>query len=481
MSAGNLKDRERGLSLDLGSPYVLPDAIQDSKESLHSLSRTLQDPYRHMALAKSPLNSTTSLARGREDKASMSSSSSDGPYSGIQSALLPNARPMSTSTPPPPVRQDSLASQTAQAPALQPPEPALTVERRAVRQQNPVAASSAFLDTTQRTAKSPSPGSAIRKGSNSPEKRAHQPLPIRKPVQSFHRPINQPGILSAQGKAEHVKKFSEVSASDYGDATQLSPPMPHYAAAARAQPQGSQRHSRSLSLDGPASFPAGTAMTDGFEVEGVDFSIQGVAMPPEDPNDNPEQRANRIRSFYKEYFEENKTGPVVRPKADPRHQYENSQIQFEGAYFDPLTGQYHLLDQPHVPAPRPRAMTSHSSVPRLRGGHRSRTSSESTNRYVPSSLPSTRQTSLSSRGGPTAPRKPSTPPTPLQTLPTPHLIRDDSHIFNSIDIAPPVTRRDRIAGRSESPHVQSRPFSPSVRAHTPLASSFSDLTVMPSP
>jgi hypothetical protein len=27
-------------------------------------------------------------------------------------------------------------------------------------------------------------------------------------------------------------------------------------------------------------------------------------LPPEDPADNPEQRANRIRSFYKEYFDE---------------------------------------------------------------------------------------------------------------------------------------------------------------------------------
>lgn len=33
-------------------------------------------------------------------------------------------------------------------------------------------------------------------------------------------------------------------------------------------------------------------------------------MPSDDPQENPEERANRIRSFYKEYFDDSKPEPA---------------------------------------------------------------------------------------------------------------------------------------------------------------------------
>ncbi len=55
-------------------------------------------------------------------------------------------------------------------------------------------------------------------------------------------------------------------------------------------------------------------------------------------------------------------------------------------------------------------------------------------------------------------------------------------VFNAADFAPPVSYRDRQNGmRPDSPLGAPRPFSPAVRPHTPLASSYDDLAVMPSP
>lgn len=73
------------------------------------------------------------------------------------------------------------------------------------------------------------------------------------------------------------------------------------------------------------------------------------------------------------------------------------------------------------------------------------------------------------------------PPAPLVTLPTPHRLKEDCMVFNPIDFAPPATFRDQQAGRPNSPLGVSRPYSPTVRAHTPLVSSFDDLAVIPSP
>lgn len=87
---------------------------------------------------------------------------------------------------------------------------------------------------------------------------------------------------------------------------------------------------------------------------------------------------------------------------------------------------------------------------------------------------------MSGRMGP--PRRPLPPPSTLTSLPTPHKLTEDSMVFNPIDFAPPVSFRDRQNGmRPDSPLGSARPYSPSVRPHTPLAGSYDELPVMPSP
>ncbi|KMU87309.1 hypothetical protein CIHG_04754 [Coccidioides immitis H538.4] len=44
----------------------------------------------------------------------------------------------------------------------------------------------------------------------------------------------------------------------------------------------------------------------GYQIDTRRLTVGIRPLPPEDPSDNPEQRANRIRSFYKEYFDESK-------------------------------------------------------------------------------------------------------------------------------------------------------------------------------
>ncbi|KAK4996531.1 hypothetical protein LTR28_000159 [Elasticomyces elasticus] len=62
------------------------------------------------------------------------------------------------------------------------------------------------------------------------------------------------------------------------------------------------------------------------------------------------------------------------------------------------------------------------------------------------------------------------------------MLKDDMSTFSSLDFAPPTSYRDRQAGRApDSPLGSPRPYSPTVAAHVPLARSYDDLSVMPSP
>ena len=211
-------------------------------------------------------------------------------------------------------------------------------------------------------------------------------------------------------------------------------------------------------------------------------------LPPEDPNDNAEQRANRIRSFYKEYFDD--SAPARAYKADSADYYEDSGQEYlsDGAIFDPATGKFIVANAPYAEPVTRRAMTPPPrGPPRFQGpqgpprhgqkmsgpiprGPRSRAfSSASTSRMGPGPAPHQR-----------GPRRPRKPPAALRTLPTPHLITEDA-FTQPIDFAPPSNFRDHQAGRPQSPFGEVRPYSPSVPVANPLASSFLELSAMPSP
>jgi hypothetical protein len=127
-----------------------------------------------------------------------------------------------------------------------------------------------------------------------------------------------------------------------------------------------------------------------------------------------------------------------------------------------------------TPPPRapPRFRSNTQTGPR--GPHMSNSSMASSH-YAPRNM-----SSMSGRLP--APKKPLPPPSALSSLPTPAKLSADAMVFNPLDFAPPVSFRERQNGmRPDSPLGSPRPYSPSVRPHTPLASSFDDLPVMPSP
>ena len=79
------------------------------------------------------------------------------------------------------------------------------------------------------------------------------------------------------------------------------------------------------------------------------------------------------------------------------------------------------------------------------------------------------------------PKKKLPPPKALMVLPTPHKLKDDDFLPNAIDFAPPQVFKNQRSGTPDSLRGGMRPYSPSIRPHIPLASSFDDLAVVPSP
>jgi hypothetical protein len=241
------------------------------------------------------------------------------------------------------------------------------------------------------------------------------------------------------------------------------------------------------------------------------FSVPMRPLPPDDPNENPEERANRIRSFYKEYFDDSQpyTSHVPLP-AQSGNYYEDYSTEYRGepSLYD-MGHEGFVVAAPFAQPVTRRAMTPPPRAPpRFNGNVEPRGRSRAGSALAP--FPPRNQSSMGSytprnqsamgnygpRGRsamsnhqsrvPSAmsnrSRRPMPPPQPLNSLPTPSKLRDDSAIFSAADFAPPVSFRERQNGRRpESPLGASRPYSPSVRAFVPLNSSFDDLSSMPSP
>jgi len=245
----------------------------------------------------------------------------------------------------------------------------------------------------------------------------------------------------------------------------------------------------------------------------LDFDVNRLSvfmrpLPPDDPEENPEQRANRIRSFYKEYFDDSKGhqgGPPPQPP-QPRGQADYYE-DYDGEY---LSNGYSIYDEQQkgfivggAPFAQPitrRAMTppprapprnfrarsgSNAPGPRFGGpGPRSRAGSAMSGYMTPPG--GSRAGSAMSafrpgeRGRPQ--KRPLPPPDALMSLKTPALLKEDSALYAAYDLAPPPSFRQRQNGmRPDSPLGTERPYSPTVRAHTPLQSAFDDLSPMPSP
>jgi hypothetical protein len=521
----------KGLSMDIGSPYILPAGLQNSRESINSMSRSMHDPndpYRPVTFIKddASIRNGSSLRQYRQDNSSTYTGSSGGTER-MNGSLLKNAQRMSQSVPlrgdssapgtplsekPPPEIQFPAA--TAQ-PAGLPSNPSDRSPSRAPASNGGLAPSpvdnsrDSYFDKNANAIRASNNylGSFIhsRDGStiDGPGKTESTPVQITPeaktapqptlPVIQAPRPISPPVhkalaadpqpppriqsqeavVISSNPNHNTMNRISDTS--DYGDGFKVTPPSP---------PRGqsyNEGYAGRRSIDAPMSVQQeeqygafGLGVDDlGYDPRRLSMSLR--PLPPDDPSDNPETRANRIRSFYKEYFDDSKPDPVG--------YYEDYGQDYpaDGAIFDPETGNFVNAQAPYAQPIGRRAMTPPPRAPprfQPQGGYGHFPSASSgTGRFMP---PPRGNSSMSGRMA--APRRPLPPPAALTSLPTPHKLKDDSAIFNPLDFAPPVSYRDRQAGRRpDSPLGQQRPYSPAVRAHTPLVGAFDDLAAMPSP
>ena len=514
--------RPRGLSMDMdiGSPYVLPPGLQGSRESLHSMTRTINtrdDRYRPATtFIPNDTSSTRSQSshRAADDSSSYTDSATSGlKQDGMNQNLLRNAQRMSRSVPPT-SRSPMVGSDV---PRIQAPEPAVLIPRKDLAPQPldaglvpPTAsdardsymskdgmdlrksnnylgplihsrdASADIHAQTPSQSQKPSPIQSQRGSLHSSPTSSQQfldrksPPPATKTSSGFSRPPRSQSLKAVSYSSQELNFFDDES--DYGDGLKVTPPSPRNARS--RQPSVTTRSS-----DHKGLAPVVESAREGLgEPEpGLDLRRLSTGfrpLPPDDPADNPEQRANRIRSFYKEYFDDSKKG--TQPSGGQYYEDYDQVYLGDGTIFDPASGQFVMAQAPRSEPYGRRAMTPPPRAPpRFQGGarHHATMSGGGSTPRGPRSF-----SSASARFGPPrdAPRRPPPLPKPLNILPSPHLMSEDS-FATPVDFAPPATFKDRAAGLPESPRGGSRPFSPILPAHLPLASSFDDLTVMPSP
>ncbi|RDW62810.1 hypothetical protein BP5796_11112 [Coleophoma crateriformis] len=508
--------RQRQVSLDLtnvDSPYLLPPELHNSRESLHSLARAgeKEDPYRPVSYYIADGASTRSYSKNGRDGSSIYTGSS-GP-SRLQdmsrAELLSNAVPMSRSPVPfaadfvPPPRQNSLPKKTESVASpvdsigsIPPPYP---VEPAAVHLSEPVlrkelpAQPPTSLRPGLSSASPPSParsplsspiehesaglgddylGAASKAFSASPAP-AFTPAPASPPSKRKSPPpmINtQPAIsVPAHEESRAGSHLSMDETSDYGDGFKITPPSP-------SQEHVRQRYSMDVP---PEEFAQAGLGAPGFDPRRISLGFR--PLPPDAlvESEDPEMRANRIRSFYKEYFDDSKPAP----KGQYYEDYDQNYLG-DAAYFDADNKNFVM---PYAEPVTRRAMTPPPRGPRFQGPPRPRNGSMGAQfppgPYPPGPYPQGGPKAYSTASGARGqPRRPMPPPAALNTLPTPGKLGDDSFaIMGAMEFAPPTSYRERVQGRCDSPVGERRPYSPMVPSHTPLASAFDELAAMPSP
>lgn len=486
--------RGRGMSMDLDmtNPYLLPPELQQSRESLHSMSRTVNngdDKYRPATNfipndGSAPREGSTS--RGADDSSSYTASSrrvfGEKDYESNQS-LLRHAQRMSRSMPP--TRRTSVTSASS-TPAFQDPENPNQPPRKLV---SPVPANQGLApisseqnrDSYRSDISKDGPAAGLRKShdylgafirSGGPiaiESNVHEQPPRHTPsppqIESTDKARNVNSAPPPKLLVEPVPLSFDFPKFD-DSIPIITMDAPDLKKEARETPQLTELKE---------------AGAEQYEQD-FDYDVRRLTMgirplPPDDPTDNPEQRAIRIRSFYKEYFDDAKPGPVYTQEDyyDGSEGFADDGPVYEEPYSRPadMGAPFAQPIARRAMTPPPRGSSSLQAPGRM-------VASASGERFVQAGPRAYSSASGRIRGpnqGP--PKKKAPPPAPLQVLPTPYLLKDDMMI--PIDFAPPSSYKGRRAGTPDSLKGGLRPYSPALPAHLPLASSFDDLAVMPSP
>ena len=566
------KSRQLSMDMNLSSPYLLPPEMQNSRESLQSLARTLhqnEDPYRPVTqYVASDAGSVKGVSpfddKHRTDSPKSAQMApprpnrlSTGPLSPRIKSPLPGSTsddankndsgPMKMPTPPPPVEGasgfvfESAVPASAEAdgkgkPAvaeLQAPEPAVTKASRvglptSPRPQDQVTPMSNNRSTSG-TADEPFVYDAPNrlrqdsstyadfdlkldppKDKDSRDEKTSSSLPKLTLGGSFDDETFLPGQTSSGGKQQPGKQQDKP---DVIDPRQFGDLFPEEPGSGEDEGRGRALHRRQSS-EYPQENNVRQSALGLPQAETRRLSVGFRPLPPDEliESEDPETRANRIRSFYKEYFDDSKPDMAEynqhyppqgvpaewRKAAGGNAQPVNGAAGDANAYFDPQSNSFVMpYAQPvtrramtpppsgsRFPGPRPRAGPHefHGSIGGPGGPMgMSRPGSSMSSQFGPrpDSSVSNRQAPGSRMG---APRKPPPPPEDLITLPTPSMLKDDSiSLIGAIDFAPPPTFRDHTTGRSQSPMGERRPYQMNVPIASPLVSSFDEMAALPSP
>ena len=472
----------------LGSPYLLPAAVHGSGESLHSMSRALHDehdPYRPVTMMRDS-SETSRTPRQFHENASMHSASTF-QTGNDKSTLLSNAQNMSTSTSFP-SRGESMAHTE--------PKPQEDFSTREMHSSNRSASASRKTSLSSSAPVLPNISETnsfqkdFRNNSLPPLPAPPEPAAFEEhvpPPRTTSISVNRPPRKSSVSQNAHPANNRESDASFYGDDEPPPPPPkvmePEDWSNMPLSQEPAVMYSGRFSIDTPApsqQYPVPSEDNRmSFMQNNNRLSVMGMRpLPPQVPDDTAEQRANRIRSFYKEYFDDSRPHPTGGFYEDWDPGYMDNVI------YDPETGEFIVPNAyeeypayPQAPYAQPmgrRAMTPPpGGLGRMPGGDHSRHySTMSGGRAAFNGRPGPRQ----------PPKKKLPPPKPLRSLPTPHMLKDDDAFYLAADFAPPTSFRELQNGRRpDSPMGIQRPYSPSVKAFSPLVPAFDDLAPMPSP
>ncbi|KAK5116613.1 hypothetical protein LTR62_007287 [Meristemomyces frigidus] len=407
------------------------------------------DPYRSVTM----MRSSTDSPRPRQDGESVYSASTQ-MYDHEKAGLVSNAqRPPHADS-----RVDSMS-----------PHNSKQLDDLAPRQLHSMNRS---MPASRRTSvESPQSPANIPSGPQPRKPSLPRPAPPSEPIvsqyENRHRSTSVP-------RPPRKSSISAASMPSTGLPAEEAPPMPsvYVQDDAGYDVDPSMIHTGRFSIDTPNP-------SKQFPVQDQPMSSMGLRpLPPAMPTeDNPEIRANRIRSFYKEYFDDSKPNPAN----GQYHQQAQDSDYYDAAIYDPETGGFAMPGRPYAQPMGRRAMTPPPRGAQSRGAspapnpHNRHFSTQSAGR---GQMPRGRQ-----GPPPPMPKKRAPPPKALQGLPTPHKLKDfDSVISSPIDFAPPSTFRSmQNGGAPDSPTGIQRPYSPSVRPFTPLATAYDELSVMPSP
>ncbi|CAM1510447.1 Fc.00g007820.m01.CDS01 [Cosmosporella sp. VM-42] len=553
------------MDMNLSSPYLLPPGLQQSRESLHSLARSLgpdtQDPYQYVqTYTNSETGSMRSFNPNKDGSSLYTKSSGDKHHSATTGRSIPASKlaPRKNSNPKSPIspaesKTDPFATPTMPEPAfkglspVESHEPVIPVKpivpeigsvsdydekydekydaRKSIVPEIRAPSPARTKDQTPHPFELPPGPNNIGMASAGndfpmPPNRQNEPagLGLNFDLPNPSSPaigtaLDAPLSAPIQGHDDYGyhEYQPEIRTSEYYD------PYEDYERGRAPQRQGSpdaELHSQGLGVP---------------QQDNKRLSVGFRPLPPDEitESEDPEYRANRIRSFYKEYFEDTKeAAPPVPPmprqaqQQQPQQQqagyyedYDQGYLGEAAAYFDPETNTFVMpysepvtrramtpppsgrnRNGPGGPGPRgPRGPHGpHGSVggmslpggprgrPRAGSAYGPRTGSQMSSR-AGSSLGPRPDSSASARYR-QPPKKKGPPPAPLTTLPTPSKLRDDSFaLMGAIDFAPPTTFKDHAAGRSQSPLGERRPYSPSIPVATPLVTAFDELAALPSP